>query len=193
MACRRSAVRSRLAPPISGHWPVGVGTRFTASPSSRGLGHHPFTVDTGVRIPVGTPLKTKKDSGNGVLFFATDQPLFTATGHRLAFAALGHLGRRAARAAARCRPVGVGPNDFPPDNRSALVPRLVCVPCSCRSPGGQVAASNDGAVCVTWGRGAARAWPRGLGHWSLRHAGAGAAARSSGTPPGSPASTAAAR
>src|SRR5690606_5099498 len=27
----------------------------TASPSSRGLGHHPFTVDTGVRIPVGTP------------------------------------------------------------------------------------------------------------------------------------------
>ena len=30
-------------------------TFFTASPSSRGLGHHPFTVDTGVRIPVGTP------------------------------------------------------------------------------------------------------------------------------------------
>src|SRR3546814_1131129 len=29
-------------------------TRYT-SPSSRGLGHHPFTVDTGVRIPVGTP------------------------------------------------------------------------------------------------------------------------------------------
>jgi hypothetical protein len=26
-----------------------------ASPSSRGLGHHPFTVRTGVRIPVGTP------------------------------------------------------------------------------------------------------------------------------------------
>jgi hypothetical protein len=26
------------------------------SPSSRGLGHHPFTVRTGVRIPVGTPL-----------------------------------------------------------------------------------------------------------------------------------------
>jgi hypothetical protein len=25
------------------------------SPSSRGLGHHPFTVSTGVRIPVGTP------------------------------------------------------------------------------------------------------------------------------------------
>jgi hypothetical protein len=29
---------------------------FNASPSSRGLGHHPFTVATGVRIPVGTPI-----------------------------------------------------------------------------------------------------------------------------------------
>src|SRR5690606_32090497 len=27
------------------------------SPSSRGLGHYPFTVATGVRIPVGTPLE----------------------------------------------------------------------------------------------------------------------------------------
>src|SRR5690348_4132885 len=27
----------------------------TLSPSSRGLGHHPFTVATGVRIPVGMP------------------------------------------------------------------------------------------------------------------------------------------
>ena len=27
----------------------------STSPSSRGLGHHPFTVATGVRIPVGTP------------------------------------------------------------------------------------------------------------------------------------------
>ena len=25
------------------------------TPSSRGLGHHPFTVSTGVRIPVGSP------------------------------------------------------------------------------------------------------------------------------------------
>ena len=51
MACKRSAVRSRLAPPDF--------TRFDGfrrlSPSSRGLGHHPFTVRTGVRIPVGTP------------------------------------------------------------------------------------------------------------------------------------------
>ena len=29
--------------------------QLVLSPSSRGLGHHPFTVDTGVRIPVGTP------------------------------------------------------------------------------------------------------------------------------------------
>src|SRR5690606_34984800 len=28
---------------------------FVRSPSSRGLGHHPFTVGTGVRIPLGTP------------------------------------------------------------------------------------------------------------------------------------------
>ncbi len=30
------------------------------SPSSRGLGHHPFTVSTGVRIPLGTPDKAAK-------------------------------------------------------------------------------------------------------------------------------------
>ena len=34
--------------------------KFRASPSSRGLGHHPFTVATGVRIPVGTPIKKQK-------------------------------------------------------------------------------------------------------------------------------------
>ncbi len=43
MACKRSAVRSRLPPPKR------------RSPSSRGLGHRPFTAVTGVRIPVGTP------------------------------------------------------------------------------------------------------------------------------------------
>src|SRR5450830_2085334 len=50
MACKRSAVRSRLPPP-SGTDENAV----SRSPSSRGLGHHPFTVSTGVRIPVGTP------------------------------------------------------------------------------------------------------------------------------------------
>ena len=44
MACKRSAVRSRYPPPRS------------RSLSSRGLGHDPFTVGTGVRIPVGTPI-----------------------------------------------------------------------------------------------------------------------------------------
>src|SRR6266480_74178 len=29
-----------------------------ASPSSRGLGHRPFTAVTGVRIPLGTPIKS---------------------------------------------------------------------------------------------------------------------------------------
>ncbi len=48
MACKRSAVRSRLPPP---RCRIGC----SQSPSSRGLGHHPFTVSTGVRIPLGTP------------------------------------------------------------------------------------------------------------------------------------------
>ena len=67
MACRRSPVRSRLAPP----WfrlqrtfgPPRPNRPGTTSPSSRGLGHHPFTVDTGVRIPVGTPLQNARASG----------------------------------------------------------------------------------------------------------------------------------
>src|SRR4029079_2080600 len=46
MACKRSAVRSRLAPPKF----------IAASPSSRGPGHRPFTAVTGVRIPLGTPI-----------------------------------------------------------------------------------------------------------------------------------------
>ena len=50
MACKRSAVRSRLAPPFSG----------SASPSSRGLGHCPFTAATGVRIPLGTPFEGRQ-------------------------------------------------------------------------------------------------------------------------------------
>ena len=64
MACKRSAVRSRLPPPltVSGTpFPEAAGRKserlFAGSPSSRGLGHDPFTVVTGVRIPLGTPLK----------------------------------------------------------------------------------------------------------------------------------------
>ena len=49
MACKRSTVRSRLAPPPFKS-AVAAG-----SPSSRGPGHRPFTAVTGVRIPLGTP------------------------------------------------------------------------------------------------------------------------------------------
>ncbi len=53
MACKGSAVRSRLAPPPDLYLHRSV---FHLSPSSRGLGHRPFTAVTGVRIPLGTPL-----------------------------------------------------------------------------------------------------------------------------------------
>src|SRR5437899_6121355 len=36
--------------------PKSTGLGFCKSPSSRGLGHRPFTAVTGVRIPVGTPI-----------------------------------------------------------------------------------------------------------------------------------------
>ena len=67
MALWRSSVRSRLAPPGAAtnkqhHGPSGNADdrdnnkkQQVLSPSSRGLGHYPFTVATGVRIPVGTP------------------------------------------------------------------------------------------------------------------------------------------
>src|SRR5690606_38252278 len=45
--------------------------RLTASPSSRGLGHYPFTVVTGVRIPVGTPLQ---DAGPATRRASSSQP-----------------------------------------------------------------------------------------------------------------------
>ena len=71
MACKRSAVRSRLPPPSRIKTVIHRlqtskksyiirkllrQTKFL-SPSSRGLGHRPFTAITGVRIPVGTPNK----------------------------------------------------------------------------------------------------------------------------------------
>src|ERR1051325_9833527 len=52
MACKRSPVRSRLPPPTD-----------PQSPSSRGLGHRPFTAVTWVRIPVGTPLRYNPRQG----------------------------------------------------------------------------------------------------------------------------------
>ena len=50
MACKRSAVRSRLPPPTD-----TVVEEASQSLSSRGLGHRPFTAVTRVRIPSGTP------------------------------------------------------------------------------------------------------------------------------------------
>src|ERR1035441_10116440 len=60
MACKRSAVRSRLAPPVL---VCEIGFFRPASPSSRGLGHIPFTDATGVRIPVGTPIFKRRQAG----------------------------------------------------------------------------------------------------------------------------------
>ena len=56
---------------VAGSIPAGSTriNRFPSpSPSSRGLGHHPFTVGTGVRIPVGTPRCERPPSRR--LFFA---------------------------------------------------------------------------------------------------------------------------
>ena len=69
MACRRSPVRSRLAPPtFESPGPIRQFDSFTTSPSSRGLGHYPFTVATGVRIPVGTPSKKNKPANSRFFF-----------------------------------------------------------------------------------------------------------------------------
>jgi hypothetical protein len=40
---------------VSGSIPLGS-TKTYVSPSSRGLGHRPFTAATGVRIPLGMPI-----------------------------------------------------------------------------------------------------------------------------------------
>src|SRR6187200_3286546 len=51
-----------------------------SSPSSRGLGHNPFTVATGVRIPVGTPLRRERSRRSPALYICEhrhtlDRPL----------------------------------------------------------------------------------------------------------------------
>ncbi len=40
---------------VSNHWLKQFNRVQVMTLSSRGLGHHPFTVSTGVRIPVGSP------------------------------------------------------------------------------------------------------------------------------------------
>ena len=72
MACKRSAVRSRLAPPIQVievsacfnpflrlNWRQNLKLVFDVSSPHRldGLGHRVFIPATGVRIPLGTPNK----------------------------------------------------------------------------------------------------------------------------------------
>ena len=64
MACKRSAVRSRVPPPND------------KSLSSRGLGHYPFTVSTGVRIPVGTPALRQATDPKGLVAFFIVRPVF---------------------------------------------------------------------------------------------------------------------
>ena len=75
MACKRSAVRSRLPPPQSRR-PGQPGLRPHKSLSSRGLGHRPFTAVTGVRIPVGTPAKSTAYSDVGRFRWCRDCPMF---------------------------------------------------------------------------------------------------------------------
>ncbi len=88
MACKRSAVRSRLPPPKR--------KEVTKSPSSRGLGHRPFTAITRVRISLGTPNlvarcfytlrqhrnKTNSPSGLFCLLQVTKSPSSRGLGHR---------------------------------------------------------------------------------------------------------------
>src|SRR5690606_10259092 len=47
---------------VSGSIPLTSTNRKMQSPSSRGLGHRPFTAITGVRIPVGTPYIAARSS-----------------------------------------------------------------------------------------------------------------------------------
>ena len=66
MACKRSAVRSRLAPPGSGEagspaFSFSIKRPVVTRPHRLvGLGHHPFKVATRVRIPLGTPIPCRR-------------------------------------------------------------------------------------------------------------------------------------
>src|SRR6476620_256506 len=59
---------------VAGSIPAGSTNKIAGkpllSPSSRGLGHYPFTVATGVRIPVGTPNKKPSTQVGGFLLRA---------------------------------------------------------------------------------------------------------------------------
>src|SRR6516165_8442368 len=78
--------------------------RPASSPSSRGLGHRPFTAATGVRIPLGTPTKTKcyrlvvKPSGSNIrrLGYGTERTILCSMQASGCFShiALTHLASR---------------------------------------------------------------------------------------------------
>ena len=98
MACRRSSVRSRLAPPPPPSFCDGLFFPAFLSPSSRGRGHRPFTAVTGVRIPLGTPVKSGwlvavaiARHHTDLLCFHNDpfekftNPVFTSANSRLTF------------------------------------------------------------------------------------------------------------
>ena len=63
MACKGSAVRLRLAPPLLS---LLRAPRAIASPSSRGLGHGPFKAVTRVRIPYGLYLEDYPSPAEGI-------------------------------------------------------------------------------------------------------------------------------
>ena len=72
-----SGLGLRPASPNQGDWRIDQSIRDSPessttihlSPSSRGLGHRPFTAVTGVRIPLGTPYKTERPALCGSICF----------------------------------------------------------------------------------------------------------------------------
>ena len=80
----------------------------TTSPSSRGLGHYPFTVATGVRIPVGTPTLQRPASA-GLCFFRNIRALLACAGiagfgRRRSYSRNSGTGRAAKAPASRTAP-----------------------------------------------------------------------------------------
>ena len=76
------------------------------SPSSRGLGHRPFTAITGVRIPVGTPLNQRLSNRLGV-GISINIDVWCADAARKRRGSPPHSGPRAADGMAARRQVGI--------------------------------------------------------------------------------------
>ena len=72
---------------VGGSIPPGSTTISSASPSSRGPGHRPFTAVTGVRIPLGTPQPTPRarwdaEAGREACFFSFSPPCYLISSPR---------------------------------------------------------------------------------------------------------------